>query len=84
MTRAPRSRRLIATSIAALLVLATVVPTAIAKDPNPNKKPKDPVSVQILGLNDYHGQLEAVSPVASSAGRIGSLTDTDGNPATPG
>ena len=33
------------------------------------------MSVQILGLNDYHGQLEVVSPTTSSAGRIGALTD---------
>ena len=80
MTRAPRLRRLFATSIAVFLILATVVPTAIAKDPNPNKKPKDPVSVQILGLNDYHGQLEEVSPLVSSAGRIGFLTDINPDP----
>jgi 5'-nucleotidase len=84
MTRGPRLRRLVATSITAFLVLGTVVPTAVANDPNPNKKPKDPISIQILGLNDYHGQLQEVDPVASSAGRIGFLTDTDGNPNTPG
>ena len=80
MTRAPRMRRLFATSIAAFLILATVVPTAIARDPNPNKKPKDPVSVQILGLNDYHGQLQPIDPLASSGGRIGFLTDIDPSP----
>lgn len=30
--------------------------------------------IQILGLNDFHGQLEVVPPTASSSGRIGSLT----------
>ena len=84
MTRTPSLRRLIVPFVVGALALSTIVPTAIAKDPNPNQKPKDPVSVQILGLNDYHGQLEAVSPVSSSAGRIGFLTDTDNNPATPG
>jgi 5'-nucleotidase len=80
MTRTPRLRRLVATSVAALLVLATIVPTAIAKGP-PNPPPgRAPIDVQILGLNDYHGQLEVVSPTASSAGRIGSLTDTNPDP----
>ena len=80
MIRAPRSRRLFATSLAALLVLATIVPTAIARDPNPNKKPKDPVAVQILGLNDFHGQLEPLVATATGGGRIGSLTDTNPDP----
>ncbi len=31
-------------------------------------------TIQILGLNDFHGQLEVVSPTASSSGRIGALT----------
>ena len=30
--------------------------------------------IQILGLNDFHGQLEVVPPTASSSGRIGALT----------
>jgi 5'-nucleotidase len=32
------------------------------------------VDVQILGLNDFHGQLQVVPPTSSSAGRIGFLT----------
>ena len=35
------------------------------------------VDVQILGLNDFHGQLEVVDPIASSGGRIGSLQGRD-------
>jgi 5'-nucleotidase len=35
---------------------------------------KKPVEIQILALNDFHGQLEVVNPVASSGGRIGALT----------
>ena len=77
MTRTPSLRRLIVPFVVGALALSTIVPTAIATDPNPNKKPKDPVSVQILGLNDYHGQLEVVPPTASSSGRIGALTDTN-------
>ena len=31
-------------------------------------------SIQILALNDFHGQLEVVPPASSSAGRIGAST----------
>jgi 5'-nucleotidase len=71
MIRRPRSHRLVALAGAALLVLTAAIPAAVAANPKP------PVEIQILGLNDYHGQLEPVDPVASSAGRIGFLTDTD-------
>ena len=80
MTRTPSLRRLIVPFVVGALALSTIVPTAIANDPSPNKKPKEPVSVQILGLNDYHGQLEVVAPTASSSGRIGALTDTNPDP----
>lgn len=71
----PRSgtSRLIALAGAALLVLAATVPATAAK-------PKAPVEVQILGLNDYHGQLEPLNPLATSGGRIGFLTDTNPDP----
>ena len=80
MTRATRFRRLIVATLAAALAVSTVVPSVTAKDPNPNKKPKDPVSVQVLGLNDYHGQLEPLVATATSGGRIGALTDTNPDP----
>ncbi len=80
MTRTPSLRRLIVPFVVGALALSTIVPTAIARDPNPNKKPKDPVSVQILGLNDYHGQLEPLVATATGGGRIGSLTDTNPDP----
>ena len=48
------------------LLIAVVAPAAIAKDPKTT-------DIQILALNDFHGQLEVVNPIASSAGRIGSL-----------
>jgi 5'-nucleotidase len=38
-------------------------------------KSQKPVEIQILALNDFHGQLETVDPEASSGGRIGSLTN---------
>ena len=69
MIRTPGPRRLsaIVTSIALLFTMA--VPTVIAKDTKTTE-------IQILGLNDFHGQLEVVNPVASSGGRIGSLQGT--------
>jgi len=74
----PRPRRLAAilTSIALLLTMA--VPAVIAK----NDKPAKTTDIQILGLNDFHGQLEVVDPEASSGGRIGFVTDIDPGPDT--
>src|ERR687897_2139476 len=37
--------------------------------PKPNDHVKD-VQVQLLGLNDFHGQLEALDPAVTSSGRI--------------
>jgi len=48
----------------ALAALAIAVPAAQAK--------KD-VKVQLLGFNDFHGQLEALDPAATSSGRVGSV-----------
>ncbi|MGI8659287.1 MAG: hypothetical protein ACR2K4_11065, partial [Candidatus Limnocylindria bacterium] len=52
------------------LLVTMAVPAAIAKNPKP------PVDIQILGLNDFHGQLEAVPPTSTSGARIGSLQGT--------
>lgn len=61
------------------LLVTMAVPAAIAK----NTKP--PVDIQILGLNDFHGQLEAVAPTSTSGARIGSLQGTFPNQTcTPG
>jgi 5'-nucleotidase len=73
MTRAPRTARLLALAAAALMLFASAVPAAGAKV-------KPPLDIQILGLNDYHGQLQPVDPLASSGGRIGFLTDTNPDP----
>ena len=50
---------------ACLLAVALALPAATAAA----KRPK-PVDVQLLGLNDFHGQLEALDPTKTSAGRI--------------
>jgi 5'-nucleotidase len=41
------------------------------------------VDIQILGLNDFHGQLQVVPPTSSSAGRIGFLTPSQPAPPAP-
>ena len=66
MTRLIVTRRLFAIGASLMLLLAAAAPAAAAK---PNKT----TDIQILGLNDFHGQLEVVNPIASSGGRIGSL-----------
>ena len=61
-----------------VLLSSPLAPAAIAKDTKDTKT----TDIQILGLNDFHGQLEVVDPVASSGGRIGFLTDIDPGPVT--
>jgi 5'-nucleotidase len=70
--RTPSLRRLFAILTAITLLLAMTTPTVIAKA----SKPQD---IQILALNDFHGQLEVVNPIASSGGRIGSLQGPRGS-----
>ena len=73
MTRPSVRRRLFAVGVSLLILLTLAVPAAIAK------KPSRTTDIQILGLNDFHGQLEVVNPVASSGGRIGALQGTAPN-----
>jgi 5'-nucleotidase len=60
-------------ALAALAVAAALVPTAGAKVDRGKPGPDRPttVDVQVLGLNDFHGNLE---PPTGSGGRIGALT----------
>jgi 5'-nucleotidase len=60
-------------TLAALVVAAVLVPTAGARVDGGKPAPERPatVDVQILGLNDFHGNLE---PPTGSGGRIGALT----------
>ena len=56
------------TIFAALLVMALLIPAgALAKNPNPPKPPV-PVNVQLLGINDFHGNL---LPPSGSSGLVG-------------
>ena len=66
MIRNPGPRRLFAI-LTAITLLLTMAAPSVALGP----KAKKPVDVQILGLNDFHGQLEVVGATASSGGRIG-------------
>jgi len=72
VTLSPRFRRAAAFASAIALTVSMTAPAALAKGP----KAKPPVDIQILGLNDFHGQLEVVNPIASSGGRIGALQGT--------
>jgi len=72
--RTPGLRRLFAILTAITLLLAMAGPS-VALGPKAQK----PVEVQILGLNDFHGQLETVNPTASSGGRIGATQGTAPN-----
>lgn len=55
---------------AALVGAALAVPTAGANVPDHAKRPGGTVEVQLLALNDFHGNLE---PPAGSSGRIGTV-----------
>ncbi len=59
MIRPTRVRRWTALVTALVMLMTMAVPVAIAKGPKA-PVPRNPVNVQILGLNDFHGQLEAV------------------------
>ena len=52
------------------MIMTMAVPAALAKNPKP------PIDIQILGLNDFHGQLEAVPATSTSGARIGALQGT--------
>src|SRR5262245_53308470 len=71
MTRAPRLRRAIALGVAGILA-ATVVGQVVAKPPagSPAEGKAKTTQLQILGLNDFHGQLRPPD-ATSSGGRIG-------------
>jgi len=70
--------RAFAIVMAVAVLLTMSVSTALADGPK-----KKPVDIQILGLNDFHGQLEKVDPIVSSGGRIGPLTSGQCNPNPP-
>ena len=65
-------------SLALALGLSLVIGVPLASAKPPPGSPSEPraktTSIQILSLNDFHGQLEPVAATASSSGRIGNLT----------
>ena len=70
------ARRPILALLAVVATLALVAPAAIAKPPagGPAVGKAKTTKIQILGLNDFHGQLEGFPATASSSNRIGALT----------
>ena len=72
-------RRRLTLVVAMLAALAIVVPGATMAGHKPPKPPKT-TQIQILGLNDFHGQLEWGEPAASSGFRIGPLSSGTCNP----
>jgi 5'-nucleotidase len=71
MIRAPRRHRFIALSAAALLLLTVALPaTAKPRPGGPAEQRATTTTVQILALNDFHGQLREPDST-SSGGRIG-------------
>ncbi len=67
-----RSRTRVFALSAVALASLIAIPATTADAHGRHRRPKE-VSVQILSLNDFHGQLEVVNPTASSGGRIGAL-----------
>jgi len=64
-------------ALAALAALAIAVPAALAAKPSKKPKKSKDVSVQLLGINDFHGNLE---PPTGSGGLI---TEVPGATAVP-
>ncbi|TFV66015.1 UNVERIFIED_ORG: bifunctional metallophosphatase/5'-nucleotidase [Bacillus sp. AZ43] len=69
MNRTALRRALVGSSLTALTLAATATGVASAKPGGVPAGPK-PVEVQLLAINDFHGQLEALDPAATSSGRI--------------
>jgi 5'-nucleotidase len=67
------------------LTLIVGVPIASATPPpdSPAGSKAKTTDIQILGLNDFHGQLEPISATASSSGRIGALTGSGASATCP-
>ncbi len=66
-----RSSRFAIAAVLLLLFSLAAVPVASAKKP-PHAGPTTPI--QILGINDFHGQLRPPDGVTSSGGRIGATS----------
>jgi 5'-nucleotidase len=71
-------RRIAAGAALTALTLAGATGVAKAKPGGEPSGPK-PVEVQLLALNDFHGQLETLDPAATSSGRIQTGPDPDGS-----
>ncbi|NUR07783.1 MAG: bifunctional metallophosphatase/5'-nucleotidase [Nocardioidaceae bacterium] len=77
----PRRRALTAlavTALSSLTLIASSLGSGTAQADPPDRPGPSPVKLQILALNDFHGQLEKV-PATSSSGRIVTGRDANGN-----
>jgi 5'-nucleotidase len=71
-------RRVVAGAALTALALAGTTGVASAKPGGHPAGPK-PVEVQLLALNDFHGNLEPIDPAVSSGGRIQVGVNPDGS-----
>ena len=67
-------RAMIPAAVSLLLVVSAAAVVAKPGDGSVAEQEAQTTTVQILALNDFHGQLERLDPLATSGGRIGSLT----------
>jgi 5'-nucleotidase len=72
MSRPPVRGRLLAALGVAAVTTATVVVSTLPGPASAESRPRGPVKLQILALNDFHGQLEPLDPAKTSSGRINS------------
>ncbi len=77
MIRAPRRHRLVALGAAALLVLTVALPVVAKPKPGSPAEGATTTTIQVLALNDFHGQLRPPDST-SSGGRIGSTIPAGG------
>ncbi len=66
--------------VALLLLVGTQVASARPPAGGPGERNAPTTAIQLLALNDFHGQLEAGVATASSGFRVGNLTDIDPSP----
>src|SRR4051812_29535884 len=78
MTLLP-TRRVLAAGLGAITLTATLVAGATAASAAPKPKPTAPVPLQLLALNDFHGQLERPTGSSSTLPGLTGRTNTDAN-----
>ena len=72
-SRARSGARILGLALAALAIAAPAAWAGDDDDDRGHRSKHRDVDVQLLGLNDFHGQLEALDPAVTSSGRVGSV-----------